>query len=57
MDGLLCLSKLDDNCRKTSVVPAQAGTQWRSLERRWIPACAGMTVDMDSAVTHFGNAP
>src|SRR5450631_2243395 len=25
------------------VVPAEAGTQWRSYQRRWIPAFAGMT--------------
>jgi len=27
----------------TGVVPAEAGTQRLSVERRWIPACAGMT--------------
>jgi len=26
-----------------SVVPAQAGTQWRRPESHWIPACAGTT--------------
>ena len=26
-----------------TVVPAKAGTQRLSLQRHWIPACAGMT--------------
>jgi hypothetical protein len=26
------------------VVPAKAGTQWRSYKRHWIPAFAGMTI-------------
>jgi hypothetical protein len=28
---------------RTLVVPAKAGTQWRSVQRRWIRASAGMT--------------
>ena len=52
---LLSFSQLSDNCRNTHVVPAKAGTQWRALERRWIPAFAGMTFTLVCAVTHFGN--
>ena len=43
-DDLLSFTQLRDNASiQTSVVPAKAGTQWRSSERRWIPAFAGMT--------------
>ena len=28
------------------VVPAKAGTQWRSHKRHWIPAFAGMTTEI-----------
>jgi hypothetical protein len=47
---------LSGNYRKTTVVPAQAGTQRRSLERRWIPASAGMTANLECVVSHFGDA-
>jgi hypothetical protein len=33
-----------DHYRKSLVVPAKAGTQWRSSKRHWIPAFAGMTI-------------
>jgi hypothetical protein len=40
---LLSFSQLSDKRCNVAVVPAQAGTQRRSLERLWIPAFAGMT--------------
>jgi len=52
----MSISQLNDNCRKISVAPAKAGTQWCSLERRWIPAFAGMTVALECAVVYFGNS-
>jgi hypothetical protein len=39
----LVITATGGNGRKTIVVPAKAGTQWRWFERRWIPAFAGMT--------------
>ena len=43
--------RIGDGFRKTLVVPAAfspresgEGTQWRSYQRRWIPAFAGMTI-------------
>ena len=33
----------------STVVPAKAGTQRLSLQRHWIPACAGMTVPRSAA--------
>ena len=56
---------MSDNRRVMTVVPAQAGTQWRSLERPWITApddtlegrlCAGMSATMEYVVTHSGQA-
>jgi hypothetical protein len=35
--------------KETGVVPAKAGTQWRSYERHWIPAFAGMTAKKNPA--------
>src|SRR6266581_7306576 len=34
---------LAKNSARRTVVPAKVGTQRRSRQRRWIPACAGMT--------------
>jgi len=40
---LLRITEWGHGSRKTIVVPAKAGTQWRWYQRHWIPAFAGMT--------------
>ena len=40
---LIVMLEVGNSSHKTLVVPAKAGTQWRSYKRRWIPAFAGMT--------------
>ena len=32
------------------VIPAQAGIQWLHVGLCWIPACAGMTISMNSII-------
>ena len=38
------ITGIGDSVAKICVVPAKAGTQWRSYKRHWIPAFAGMTM-------------
>ena len=39
----VCLWDAELQSGRMGVVPAKAGTQWRSFKRHWIPAFAGMT--------------
>jgi hypothetical protein len=52
----MTVPKMHDAQILNNVVPAKAGTQRRWVERRWIPAFAGMTPTLKHVVSHFGRA-